>query len=303
MSRRYVILDVFTDRPLTGNPLAVVLDSQGLDTDAMQAITREFNLSETVFVLAPEAPRHRARLRIFTPGRELPFAGHPTVGTAVLLALEDEAGSPGEGADARAFGLEEMIGVVPCVVATDGPGSGRARFRLPRLPEYLGPAPDSARLAWALGLQPDEIGFARHVPARHSAGVAFDLVPVTSLDALARAKPGPGFGEVFEGDHPAAYVYAERPEGPGRRFRARMFAPGLGIAEDPATGSAAAAFAGMLMQCEPLGDGVHDVVIEQGFEMGRPSLIDLQLTIEDGALASVEIGGGAVVVARGELTL
>lgn len=302
MPRRYVILDVFTDSPLAGNPLAVVLDSEGLDTQAMQAITREFNLSETVFVSAPESPRHRAAIRIFTPGRELPFAGHPTVGTAVLLALEDEAASEGPGADARAFGLEERIGIVPCVAETDGPDRGRARFRLPRLPEYLGPAPDAARLAWALGLSPDDIGFARHVPARHSAGVAFDLVPVASLDALARARPGPGFGEVFEGDHPAAYVYAEQPAGPGRRYRARMFAPGLGIAEDPATGSAAASFAGLLMQCEPLGDGVHDIVIEQGVEMGRPSLIDLQLTIEAGALASAEIGGGAVVVARGVLT-
>lgn len=305
MPRRYVILDVFTDRALAGNPLAVVLDSEGLDSDAMQAITREFNLSETVFVSSPESPRHRARMRIFTPARELPFAGHPTVGTAVLLGLEDDATQGGGegGADARAFGLEQRIGVVSCVVETVGEGRGRARFKVPRLPEYLAPTPDSARLAWALGLQPDDIGFARHVPARHSAGVAFDFVPVASLDALARARPGVGFAEVFEGDHPAAYIYAALTAGDGLRFRARMFAPGLGVAEDPATGSAAAAFAGALMQCEPLGDGVHDVVIEQGFEMGRPSVIDLQLSIDGGALASVEIGGDAVVVARGELAL
>ncbi|TVR10485.1 MAG: PhzF family phenazine biosynthesis protein [Salinarimonadaceae bacterium] len=305
MSRRYVILDVFTDRPLAGNPLAVVLDSEGLDTDSMQAIAREFNMSETVFVAEPESPRHRARMRIFTPARELPFAGHPTVGAAVLLGLEEDAAQGGGagGADAQAFGLEQRIGVVSCVVETVGEGRGRARFKVPRTPEYLGPAPDSARLAWALGLQPDDIGFARHVPSRHSAGVAFDFVPVGSLEALAKAWPGVGFPEVFEGDHPAAYVYAALTAGDGQRFRARMFAPGLGVAEDPATGSAAAAFAGMLMQSEPLGDGVHDFVIEQGFDMGRPSLIDLQLSIDGGALSSVEIGGGAVVVARGELLL
>jgi trans-2,3-dihydro-3-hydroxyanthranilate isomerase len=119
MARRFVTLDVFTEQRLAGNPLAVVLDADGLDTAAMQAIAREFNLSETVFVLPPAEARHRARLRIFTPGRELPFAGHPTVGTAILLALED----PARG-DARAFGLEEGIGVVPCVVETVADGSG-----------------------------------------------------------------------------------------------------------------------------------------------------------------------------------
>src|SRR5918995_4841173 len=112
MPRRFVTLDVFTENALAGNPLAVVLDAEGLDTARMQAIAREFNLSETVFVLPPENNRHRAALRIFTPGRELPFAGHPTVGTAVLLALEDGGGPTGS----VAFGLEEKVGVVPCVV-------------------------------------------------------------------------------------------------------------------------------------------------------------------------------------------
>ena len=134
MPRRYAILDVFADRPLAGNPLAVVLDSDGLDGARMQAIAREFNLSETVFVLPPDDGRHRARLRIFTPARELPFAGHPTVGTAVLLALEDQGGATG----AAAFGLEERVGVVPCAVAVEGEGRVRARFRVPRLPEVWG---------------------------------------------------------------------------------------------------------------------------------------------------------------------
>src|SRR5918995_5834491 len=125
MPRRFVTLDVFTDRALAGNPVAVVLDAEGLDTAAMQAIAGEFNLSETVFVLPPDEARHRARLRIFTPARELPFAGHPTVGTAVLLGLRDRDGKPG----AAAFGLEETAGTVACVVEVEGEDKGHARFR------------------------------------------------------------------------------------------------------------------------------------------------------------------------------
>lgn len=297
MTRRFVTLDVFTDRALEGNPLAVVLDSEGLDTERMQAIAREFNLSETVFVLPPEEPRHKARIRIFTPVHELPFAGHPTVGSAVLLALLDE----GVGTDAMAFGLEETVGVVSCVAERTGEGRGRARFRLPRLPETWGEGLDPARCAWALGLDPAEIGFDRHVPSRHSAGVPYDLVPVASLDALARARVTPeSFWAVFaDSSHPSVYVYARDGDG----FRSRMFFPAPDLKEDPATGSAAASFAGALMQFERLGSGEHDIPIRQGYEMGRPSDIALQLVIREGALASAEIGGGAVIVSEGRLRL
>ncbi len=297
MGRRFVTLDVFTHEPLAGNALAVVLDADELDDERMQRIAREFNLSETVFVLAPDNERHRARLRIFTPKHELPFAGHPTVGTAVLLALDDRRGEPG----AVLFGVEEKVGVVSCAVEILDGGRGQARFRVPRLPETWGEGLSSAQAAWALGLDPTEIGFDRHEPSRHSAGVPYDLVPVVSLDALARARvSGESFDAVFgSSTHPAVYVYARHGEG----FRARMFFPAPGLTEDPATGSAAAALAGALMQFEPLGDGEHSFVIEQGYEMGRPSEIALQVVIQSGALASAEIGGGAVVVARGELDL
>jgi trans-2,3-dihydro-3-hydroxyanthranilate isomerase len=299
MPRRFVTLDVFTDKAFAGNPLAVVLDAEGLDTDAMQRIAGEFNLSETVFVLPPADSHQRADIRIFTPARELPFAGHPTVGTAVLLALLDQEGRPG----AVAFGLREKVGIVPCAVEVQGEREGKARFRLPRLPFSWGEGKESADCAWALGLDPTEIGFDRHLTGRHSAGVAYDLVPVASLEALAKSRPqGEAFDKVFgDSDHPAAYVYARVPQAEGLRFRARMYGPGMGIAEDPATGSAAAAFAGALMQCEPLGDGVHNIVIEQGVEMGRPSEILLQLVITNGALVSAEIGGNAVLVSRGEI--
>ena len=297
MPRRFVTLDVFTEHRFAGNPLAVVLEAEGLDGEAMQRITREFNLSETVFVLPPEDARHRARLRIFTPARELPFAGHPTVGTAVLLGLRD-----GTRADAQAYGLEEGIGTIACVVETAGEDRGTARFRLPRLPEVLEDGPDPVSAAWALGLDPAEIGFDRHVPSRHSAGVPFDFVPVNSLAGVGRAKPaGEAFVQAFGGNHPACLVYSRETTEAGHHFHARVFAPGMGIAEDPATGAAAAAFAGALMQCEPMGEGEHAFVIEQGYEMGRPSLIALQLVIREGALASAEIGGSAVLVSEGEI--
>lgn len=301
MPRRYAVLDVFTETALEGNALAVVLDAEGLDQAAMQRIAREFDLSETVFLLAPRDARHRARVRIFTPMMELPFAGHPTVGAAVMLALEHGD----DGADAQAFGIEEDVGIVPCVAEIHGAARGRARFRLPKLPVPFGThdlAP--ADCAMALGLDPEDIGFGRHAPSRHDAGVPYDLVPVRSLEALARMRPGPTFEAVFgDSTHPAAYVYARQPAGSGLAFRARMVGLGLahGVKEDPATGSAAAAFAGALMQHEPMGEGTHDVLVEQGVEMGRPSVISLQLVIEGGALVSAEIGGGAVVVARGEL--
>ncbi|NNM71770.1 PhzF family phenazine biosynthesis protein [Enterovirga aerilata] len=298
MRRRFATLDVFTTRRFAGNPLAVVLDAEGLDGDAMQTIAREFNLSETVFVLPPEDARHRARLRIFTPGRELPFAGHPTVGTAVLLGLAGR-----NGADAQAFGLEEGVGVIPCIVELRGEGAGYARFRLPRLPEVMEGEPAVADAAWALGLDPEEIGFARHMPSRHSAGNPFDFVPVASRAAVARARPnGEAFAKALGADGPGVYVYTRETAEAGHHFHARMFgSPRTGIPEDPATGSAAAAFAGVLMQFEPLGEGTHSVVIEQGYEMGRPSQIDLQIVIASGALTAAEIGGGAVLVSEGEI--
>lgn len=301
MPRQFFTLDVFTGDPLTGNPLAVVLDADDLDPTRMQAIAGEFNLSETVFVRKPIDPRHRADIRIFTPKRELPFAGHPTVGTAVLLALLDGGGRTG----AQAFGLQEQVGIVSCVAEIESRQGGHARFQLPRLPSQWSDGKAPALCASALGLAANEIGFERHVPSRYTAGVAYDLVPVASLDALGRATPhAEAFHAAFgDSDHPAPYVYTRQPEGGGRRFRARMFGLGMGIREDPATGSAAAAFAGALMQCEPLGDGEHDIVIEQGVEMGRPSEIALQLVIRSGALVSAEIGGRAVLVSRGELLL
>jgi len=182
MRRHFITLDVFTSRRFAGNPLAVVLDGEGLKGDSMQAIAREFNLAETVFVLPPQDPAHRARLRIFTPATELPFAGHPTVGTAVLLNRIDGGG-------ARELVVEEGIGPISCATASIDADRGHARFELARLPDELGGAADLETLAAALGLAPEEIGFDNFRSSLWSAGISFTYVPVRGLDALKRCEP------------------------------------------------------------------------------------------------------------------
>jgi trans-2,3-dihydro-3-hydroxyanthranilate isomerase len=296
MKRRFVTLDVFTTTRFVGNPLAVVLEAEGLETAAMQTIAREFNHPETVFVLPPADGAHRAKLRIFTPAAELPFAGHPTVGTAVLLGRLD-GGRPGT------FVVEEKIGPVRCVVEEMTADGGRARFDLPKLPVEEGSAPDAATAAAALGLEPGDIGFEGLAPSVWSAGMAFPCIPVRGLAAIERCRPDPArFDAAFEvGGRAKAYVFCRETAELGHDFHARMFAPAMGIPEDPATGSAAAAFAGLVAAQGGREDGDHLLRIEQGYEMGRPSLIELTLSIRGGALTAAAIGGGAVVATEGTI--
>lgn len=297
MRLRFVTLDVFTRTRLSGNPLAVVIDADGLEQPRMQAVAREFNLPETVFVLQPGNQEHRARLRIFTPANELPFAGHPTVGTAVLLGCMTAS------ANTRGFVLEEPIGLVHCRVTSHGHDGGHAKFTVPRLPAETSSAPDRKAVAGALGLSEDDIGFENFRPGRWSAGVPFTFVPVASLDAIKRARPDTRtFEAVFGGAAPAAcYLFSAATQEPAHDFHARMFAPGMGIPEDPATGAAVAAFAGLLSSAGGLSDGKHDICIAQGYEMGRPSQIELGLEISAGLLVSATIGGHAVIVSEGTI--
>jgi len=298
MPRRYKIYDVFTDRPLAGNPLAVVLDADGLDAPAMQAIAGEFNLSETVFVVPSENAAHSARVRIFTPKVEIPFAGHPTVGTAVCLARERFDG-PGEH-DAVVV-LEEEVGPVRCGVRLSG-ALGFAEFDSPKLPVRIGEAAAKKPIASALGLDSTEIGFENHVPGIWSAGNPFHFVPVRNIGVLARAAANrAAWREAFgEG---SAFLYTRETEGHDHNFRARMFAPMSGIEEDPATGSAVAAFAGSMQEFDQMPDGEHVAIFEQGYEMGRPSLIRLEISVSAGKVAAVRIGGNAVEVAAGLLAV
>lgn len=301
MGRRYAVLDVFTNKSLAGNPLAVVLDAEGLSDERMQAIAKEFNLSETVFVFPPENPGHTANIRIFTPTLELPFAGHPTVGTAILMAMERFGDVSGE-QDAVVV-LKEKIGAVRCAVVLRENAAAFAEFDVPKLPEPAGPTRDKELIAAALSLDPVDISFENHAPCRFQVGAPFNFIPVRDLDALARAKPDlavwhDAFGN---GTHTDAYVYCRETRAHESAFHARMFAPDMGITEDPATGSAAAAFAGAIHFFDDLPGGTHHIRIEQGFEMGRPSLIDLEIDIENGAMHAIRIGGQATLVARGEL--
>lgn len=293
-------LDVFTDKPFAGNPLAVVLDADGLDTERMQSIAREFNLAETVFVQQPTNPAHTAKVRIFTPAAEIPFAGHPTVGTAILLA---ELRATDAREHEAIVALEENIGLVRVGVRVRAGEAAFAEFDAPKLPEEKGALPAVEAIAAALGLLPREIGVANHRPTRFSAGNGFVFVPVASLEAIGKARiNGQHWEALMSGQGlVGAFLYTRETVHTTSAFHARMFAPHMGIPEDPATGSAAAVFAGVIQRFDTLPDGLHRRTIEQGFEMGRPSFIYVSLEVASGKLAAVRIGGHAVRISEGRL--
>lgn len=315
-ARRYFILDVFTDEALAGNPLAVVLDSDGLDDAQRQKISREFNLSETVFIEAAKKQTHNAALQIFTPTCELPFAGHPTVGTAVLLGIQRFPDL--EKTMDCVMMLEEKVGLVRARVklfadssgasanasAGGGAGAGEAVFDVPSLSKpYTIQLGSKDEIAAALGLHIKDIGFENHVPTAYSAGLPFAMIPIRDMEAIGRARPVlPSWNTAFgTHEHNDAFLYTRETVRHASSFHARMFAPTMGIMEDPATGSAAAAFAGCICQFDQPGQGTHMHVIEQGFEMGRPSIINLEFDVADGKLDAERIGGKAVIVASGTL--
>ena len=300
MKRRYAILDVFTDTPLEGNPLAVVRDCDGLDPERMLALAREFNLSETVFILPAENPVHSARMRIFTPSRDLRFAGHPTVGTAILLAILRARGAPIQ--KELVVVLEEEVGAIRCGVFLNSDQLAHAIFDLPEPPEPVEQSLDREAIAGALGLASSEIGFENHEPSAFDAGLPYCMVPVRDLQTLAKVSPNRALWQAaFGEDSDGAYIYCRQAAHRERDFRARMFSPLLGFSEDPATGSAAAAFAGAVFRFDALRSGSHRFVIEQGFEMARPSLIVLEVDVAGGAIEAARVGGDAVLIAEGTL--
>lgn len=300
MRLSYSTLDVFTDRRFGGNPLAVVHGAGGLSDVQMQAIAREFNLSETVFVLPAENPAHSARIRIFTPVKELAFAGHPTVGTAALLA-ENKFGQ-GRDADALIV-LEEGIGTLRVGVRLKTDQPPFAEFDAPKVPIEAGALPPVDVLAAGLGLIPSEIGFENHRPVCFASGNAFAFVPIASREAIARARVnGSHWAPAFSQQGlVGAYLYTRQCEHTTSSFHVRMFAPDAGVPEDPATGSAAVCFAGVIARFDRLPDGTHRRTIEQGFEMQRPSLVSLVLTIKGQTLDNVRIGGHSVRVSEGTI--
>jgi trans-2,3-dihydro-3-hydroxyanthranilate isomerase len=242
-------------------------------------------------------------VRIFTPQKELPFAGHPTIGAAALLAELRAPVLNGE-RDALIV-LEQSIGTVRVGARLRGGGAAFAEFDAPKLPAEAGALPAPELLAAGLGLIPSEIGFENHKPLCYAAGNTFAFVPISTLDAIRRARiNGPHWARAFEEQGViGAYIYTRQCEHTTSAFHVRMFAPGVGVAEDPATGSAAVCFAGVVHQFDGLQDGIHRRTIEQGYEMGRPSQIMLSLVVENARLMTVRIGGSSVRVAEGTITV
>lgn len=301
MALNFYTLDVFTETRFAGNGLAVVLEADDLTTPQMQAIAREFNQSETVFVMAASNPAHSAKARIFTPKAELPFAGHPTVGTAILLTLLKRQFASGDGEALMV--LEEGIGNIRVGVKLRAGQAPFAEFDAPKMPELSGSLPGIERLASSVGLLPSEIGFENHVPSRSEAGNVFALIPVATRDALGKAEVNLAQWSAAFNDAGVvgAYLYTRECVHNTSAFHARMFAPGHGVPEDPATGSAAVCFAAAVLHFDKLPDGTHRRVIEQGFAMGRPSLMTLTISVRSGRLDTVRLGGHAVRVTSGML--
>ena len=294
-------LDVFTDQPFGGNPLGVFPDAAHLPTPLMQKIARQMNLSETVFLGPPESAG-TARVRIFTPAREVPFAGHPTVGSAIFLA--------GRGAGERtgalaSLVLEENVGPVPVEVRFEEDRPVFARFTTALLPEHR-PCPlEAADLAAMVGLDASDVRVEGLSPEMVSCGLPYLIVPVRSLDAIQRASLDTARWRATVADAWAHHVYLVCPEAEaeGVDYHVRMFAPGSGVPEDPATGSAAAALGGYLSEVDARPEAKLSWTVEQGIECGRPSLLFIEADRSADATSAVRVGGSAVEVSHGIMTV
>ncbi|HEX4171493.1 MAG TPA: PhzF family phenazine biosynthesis protein [Acetobacteraceae bacterium] len=297
----FVTVDVFTDRRFGGNPLAVFADARGLSDEQMQLLAMEFNLSETTFVLPPDNPQHHAKVRIFTPRAELPFAGHPNVGTGYVLAVGDP--NPPEH-----YVFEELAGLVRVHVQRDDSDTVRSvRIAAPRALSIDVGIPAEI-VASCSGLSEEDVATSAHAPLVASVGTPFVIAEVASVAALSRARPDIGaFRAAAErfpdvGTRFSLLLYARR-DGDATRLAARMFAPLGGILEDPATGSANAALAALLTSLAPGENADLSYEILQGVEMGRPSQIiaSARKTAEGPVLATIE--GSCVPVLRGSIDL
>ena len=309
MAYRYYTADVFTDQMFGGNQLAVFPDAEGISEEQMMSITREFNFSETVFVLAPDEKKHSRRIRIFTPGRELAFAGHPTVGTAFVLAATGEI--PFAGGQERIV-LEEIVGPITVLIRGEPGKPNYTQLTAAKLPEGSKSPLEAKDLARILGLEESDVLDDMLYPQMYSCGTPFLFVPLRSVEALARAKVQSGPWDEISAtmNIPELYLLtqdrwvrdAKSPIAAGV-IRARMYAPGMGIVEDPATGGAAAALGGYLTsRADPSDTSLH-WTIYQGVEMGRPSKIELEVDRHGGEISAVHVGGESVLVSSGTFYL
>jgi trans-2,3-dihydro-3-hydroxyanthranilate isomerase len=279
-------VDVFTDRKFGGNPLAVIPDAQGLASAQMQSIAAEFNLAETTFVLPPKDPANTAHVRIFTPKSEMPFAGHPNVGTAFVLA---RLGRPGD-----RFVFEETAGLVPLDLTRENGAVVSARLAAPQ-PLKLGETVSAELVAQATGLQPSDIV---GEPIIASTGNNFLFAELRSREALKRASYNI---EVFRKHLPmerivGVHLYVTEPE-----IQSRMFAPLFGVPEDPATGSANITLIGLLALRDPKPDVIFSRTIGQGVDMGRPSVIEATAEKKGGKVVATYIGGRCVPMLNGTI--
>jgi trans-2,3-dihydro-3-hydroxyanthranilate isomerase len=301
----YLTLDVFTDRLFAGNPLAVVTDARGLTTDQMQAIAAEFNYSESTFVFPPDDSSHTAKVRIFSRTIEMPFAGHPNVGTAFALALLAERKGQ---TLASPVTLEELAGLVPVELIRDPVGRVQGATLTAPQPLTVGEAVPAAIVAACVGLEPAAIVTARHEPMHASVGLPFVIAEV-AVDALSRAKPNVGAFADAAARFPtrpgtfSLHLYARTSGARGEPdLRARMFSPLGGTFEDPATGSANGALGALLASLAPEADVVLELDILQGAEMGRPSMLSVTAEKRGRILTRVRVGGRCVPVMEGSVT-
>ncbi len=300
MDVEFVTLDVFTGQLFGGNPLAVIPDARNLSTTQMQAITAEFNYSEATFVLPSEDPAVTARVRIFTPIQEISFSGHPNVGTAVALALDGT--THGQPVGDRIL-FEEGVGLVGIDILREGQTAVGARFTAPGEITF-GPMFEADAIAESVGLPADTIRSDRHLPQSAQLGERFVFAEVSDLEFLRQATP---IIDRFKLHLPSEltdslYLYTRNKDVPDSRIRARVFSPLNGIAEDPATGSAAAILGALIGKLENEAETLT-ITIEQGIEMGRPSRINVDIQRDSSSSRTIRVSGHAVPVMRGTLTL
>jgi len=301
MRLQFETVDVFTDHQFSGNPLAVVLNAEGLSSEQMQAIAAEFNLAETTFVLPPKDAANTAHVRIFTPRGEMPFAGHPNVGTAFVLARAGAVYGQLIAGDQVVF--EEKAGLVPIALLKDGATVVGARLASPQ-PLTVGAEIAVELIASACGLAADDVETVNHRPCIASCGAAFILAELKTRKALASASPRADVFRDQVSKHPATSIllYTQVAED-GIDIRARMFAPHHGIPEDPATGSANVALIGLLTRRRPGPELQLSKRIAQGVEMGRPSLLHAEAEKRGGVVTATYIGGRCVPVMQGSIEL
>ena len=297
MRYRFYTADVFSQTIFGGNPLAIFPQASGLKTQQMQKIAAEFNLSETVFVLPPETSSGTRHLRIFTPAQELPFAGHPTIGAAYVLAAIGEIAFD---IPRQTIIFEEEVGDIPVVIYSEAGKPVKTELSITQAPEWKADCPEILQIADILSLNPEDIRQDDFMPEALSCGIPYLFVPLKDWQSLSRIHFNQELWQKMLADTWASSLYVFSFVNSGKsHFRARMFAPGLGITEDPATGSAAAAFVGYLARRLSAKSGQWHWRIEQGIEMGRPSLLEIRLEKQADNITTIGVGGASVLVSEG----